>query len=326
MQMSPDADPTSAGTDANPESQPVTTYPLFPVDPPQIGDFWPTARLVATPSGVAYLAHTQSSTDPVMVILLSQGAAEDPAARDRLGGQVDRMDIDTVIARGGLDQNTGRMADKFSSGGDSPQAANAVIQSPWVALAYDQTPRAVQEAARILAEVDLSWLPQQGNPAGPDYRLHWTDRIAPGLTKVWPLPWPGRRDRGGRLSIFAAWLLMLLLGAIAILIVLLIFSQAPQTQPPPPVPQTNPTEQTSPPPTSSTPPTESPSPSPESPSPSNASPSPSPSSESPSPTNGSESPSPSPTPGTASPMTASPSPGQQTTAPVGGSPTPPSRL
>ena len=325
--MPPDANPASAGTDATQLSQPVTTYPLFPVDPPQIGDFWPSARLVATPSGVAYLAHAEGSTDPVMVILLSQGAAEDPAARDRLGGQVDRMDIDTVIARGGLDQNTGRMGGKFHSGGDSPTTADAVIQSPWVALAFDQSPRAVQEAERILAEVDLSWLPQQGNPAGPDYRLHWTDRIAPGLTKVWPLPWPGRRDRGGRLSILAAWLLMLLLGAVAILIVLLIFSQAPQTQPPPPVPQTNPTEQTSPPPSGSPPPSESPSPSPESPSPSNASPSPSPSSESPSPSNGSPSPStsPSPTPGTASPMTASPSPGESTTA-VGGSPTPPSRL
>ena len=55
----------------------------------------------------------------------------------------------------------------------------------------------------------------------------------------WPLPWPGRGDRAGWVSILASWLLMLLLAALAILIAILIFQQSPQQSPPPPVPPTS---------------------------------------------------------------------------------------
>ncbi|MDR0782745.1 MAG: hypothetical protein LBE83_03195 [Propionibacteriaceae bacterium] len=216
----------------------ITTAPLHPIDPPKIGDFWPSARLAETPAGVAYVAYEDHGTAPVMLILLSQGASSDPGARDRFAGEIDRMDIDTVIARGGLDQDTGRYAEKFRNEDDDPQGVEAPPQSPWVALGFDQTPRAVDEARRVLAEVELSWHPQQGQPSGPDYRLHWSDRVAPGITRVWPLPWPGRRDRGGRLSLLASWLLMLMLAAVAILIAILIFSQAPEVSPPPPIPDT----------------------------------------------------------------------------------------
>ena len=305
----------------------VTTYPLDPVDPPKIGDFWPSARLVAAPSGVAYLAYEDHATAPVMVILLSQGASEDPAARDRFAGQVDLMDIDTVIARGGLEQDQGRLGAKFRSEADDPQGIDSVTQSPWVALAFDQTSRAVDEASRVLSEVDLNLLPQQGTPAGPDYRLHWSDRVSPGLTRVWPLPWPGRRDRGGRLSILASWLLMVLLAATAILIAILIFSKAPETPPPPPIP----TESQSPPPQTGSPSSQSESPSSSSSeSPQSASPSQSPTesssaSASESPSSASASPSPSGTQSASpTPTTGSPGPGEESGG--GGSPTPPSRL
>lgn len=297
----------------------VLTYPLFAVDPPKIGDFWPAARLAATQSGVAYLAYEDNATAPVMVILLSQGAADDPAARDRFAGQVDRMDIDTVIARGGLEQDQGPLGSKFRSESDDPQGVDSFVQAPWVALGFDNSPRAVEEAARVLRAVDLDQLPPQGAPAGPDYRLHWSDRIAPGLTRVWPLPWPGRRDRGGRLTILASWLLMLLLAAIALLIVILIFSRAPQTPPPPPIPPTATATSSQ---SQSPPPSQSPSESPtqsqsESPSESptqTSSPSPSESSASPS-----SSSSPTQTP-TSSPTSASPTP--STTGSPSQSPTP----
>jgi len=305
----------------------VTTYPLDPVDPAKIGDFWPSARLAAAPSGVAYLAYEDHATAPVMVILLSQGASEDPAARDRFAGQVDLMDIDTVIARGGLEQDTGRLGSKFRSEADDPLGADTVTQSPWVALAFDQTNRAVGEASRVLAEVDLDRLPQQGTPSGPDYRLHWSDRVKPGLTRVWPLPWPGRRDRGGRLSILASWLLMVLLAATAILIAILIFSKAPETPPPPPIPTT---EQSSPPESGSPPPSESPSSESASPSESSSESSSSSASASSSPSQSSGSASPSPS-GTQSSASATPTPTSGSAGPgepsgVGGSPTPPSRL
>ena len=311
----------------------VTTYPLDPVDPAKIGDFWPSARLIAAPSGVAYLAYEVGSTAPVMVILLSQGASEDPAARDRFAGQVDLMDIDTVIARGGLEQDQGRLGSKFRSEADDPLGADSVTQSPWVALAFDQTSRAVDEASRILAEVDLSWLPQQGTPSGPDYRLHWSDRVAPGLTRVWPLPWPGRRDRGGRLSILASWLLMILLAATAILIAILIFSKAPETPPPPPIPTTG---QASSPQSGSPPPSESASQSPPPSESASGSPSESPSesttaspSSSPSESSGSASPSPSGTESSSASASPSPASGSPVPGPSGAggaSASPPSRL
>ncbi|MCL2784856.1 MAG: hypothetical protein FWD55_05355 [Propionibacteriaceae bacterium] len=224
----------------------VPTYPLHPVDPAKIGDFWPSARLLATTSGVAYLAYEDNAENPVMVIMLSQGAAEDPAARDRLAGQVERMDIDTVIARGGLDQDLGSYGSKFRSEDDDPQGVDSVPQSPWVALAFDQSTRAIDEARRVLAEIDLSNYPAQGTVSGPNYKLHWSDRFAPGSTRVWPLPWPGRRDRGGRLTILASWLLMLLIAALAVLIMILLFSQAPETPPEDPISCTIPTEATTP--------------------------------------------------------------------------------
>jgi hypothetical protein len=325
------ADSANPGVAAGPHPLPggVVTYPLQTADPAKVGDFWPAARLVATPSGVAYLAYEQRSPDPVMLILLSQGAADDPAARDRLAGQVDRMDIDTVLARGGLEQDKGRLGLKFRSEADDPTGAATVVQAPWVALAFDQSQRGIDEARRVLAEVDLSWHPPQGQPAGPDYRLPWTDRVGPGLTRVWPLPWPGRRDRGGRLTMIASWLLMLLLTALAVLIAILIFSQAPEVSPPPPI---EPSQETSPPPSQSPSNSESTSPPPTDGSPSPTDGSPSPSGASPSQTPGSPSPtdsgSPTPTGGSPSPTdTGSPGPGGGTGSPtISGSPTPPSRL
>ena len=281
--------------------------PLLPTDPPKIGDFWLDSRLLASPSGITYLAHNELGTI-VMLVLLSTGAAEDAAARDRLAGQVNAMHIDTVVARGGQGQNEGRLAHKFRSEDDDPVAPGQQPLAPWVALAYDGTSGASAEARRLLDEISLSRLPQQGQPSGPDYTLHWIDRIQPGLSRLWPLPWPGRHDRAGRVSIIASWLTMILIAMLAMLMAILMFSQSPQSQAPPPLPTTPPPSSSqagSPPPQSGSPSPQSASPSPQSASPSSASGSPSPSgSESPS-QSASPSPSNSGTPsGSASPSEA----------------------
>lgn len=281
--------------------------PLLPTDPPKIGDYWLDSRLLASPSGVTYLAHDELGVI-VMLVLLSAGAAEDAAARDRLAGQVNAMHIDTVVARGGQGQHEGRMAHKFRSEDDDPVAPGQQPLAPWVALAYDGTPGASAEAQRLLDEISLARLPQQGQPSGPDYALHWIDRVQPGLSRLWPLPWPGRHDRAGRVSILASWFVMILIAMLAILMAILLFSQSPTSQPPPPLPTTAPpSSQTgSPPPPSGSPSPQSASPTPQSASPSASSGSPSPSgSQSPS---GSASATPSdsgsPTPGSASPSQA----------------------
>ena len=256
--------------------------PLLPSDPPKIGDFWLNARLHATASGVAFTAHRDLVTatpgqqpgaagrgQPAMIILLSEGATADAAARDRLAGLVNAMHIDTVLARGGHGQDFGRLGRKFRSEDDDPQPPDDRIVAPWVALAYDGSPAAAAEAARILDEVELATLPPQGRPSGPDYRHYWIDKVRPGLARLWPLPWPGRFDRAGWRTILVSWLLMLLLAALAVLIAILIFRHQPPQQPPPPTGQSG-----SPPPQSSSPSPQSGSPQSGSPSPQSGSPSP----------------------------------------------------
>lgn len=265
----------------------VPVSPLRDDDPPKVGDFWLDARLGATPAGVAFTGHDEDGRVAV-VLLLSEGAAADPAARDRLAGMVNRLHIDTVYARGGQGQDTGRLARKFQAEATGPVTPDQRPAAPWAALAYDGSPQAAAQAERILDEVQLATLPQQGAASGPDYRHYWVDRVRPGLTRLWPLPWPGRYDRAGWRTILVSWLLMMLLAALAVLIAILIFqNQPPQTPPPPTGGSGSPPPQSgSPPPPSSgsgspssspsqSPPPQSASPSPQSGSPSSASGSPS---------------------------------------------------
>jgi hypothetical protein len=303
----------------------VPVSPLLPDDPPKIGDFWLDARLGALESGVAFTGHSDDG-QPVMVILLSEGAAADAAARDRLAGVVNQLHIDTVVARGGHGQDFGRLARRYRSEDDDPVAPNAQPVAPWVALAYDGSPAAAAEAERILTEVQLAALPPQGRPAGPDFRHYWIDRVRPGLSRMWPLPWPGRFDRAGWPTILVSWLLMMLLAALGVLIAILIFRNQPPQVPPTPTGGSG-----SPPPASSSP--QSGSPPPQSGSPSPQSGSPSPQSGSPSPQSGSPSGSPSESPsGSGSPSpSASGSPSQSggpspTDSGPPGPPSPGSRL
>ena len=296
---------SAADADAGPAGVPLS--PLLPEDPPRIGDFWIDARLGATPAGIAFTGHDDQNT-PAMVIMLAEGAAADAAARARFAGEINSMHIDTVLARGGQGQDTGRLGRRFRREDDDPIAPDDRAVAPWAALAYDGTPAAAAEAERVLDEVQLASLPPQGTPAGPDYQQYWIDRVRPGLARLWPLPWPGRFDRAGWRTILVSWLLMLLIAALAVLLAILIFRNQPPQQPPPPTGSSG-----SPPPQSSSPSPQSGSPSPQSGSPSSQSGSPSPQSGSPSGSpSGSGSPSPS--------GSGSPSPSGTETG--GGEPTP----
>ena len=208
--------------------------PLLPDDPPRVGDFWLDARLGATESGVAFTAHDADGRT-AMVIVLSEGAAADAAARDRLAGVVNDMHIDTVLARGGHGQDFGRMGRKYVADEGDPVPPDGALLAPWVALAYDGTPAAADEAARVLDEVQLATLRAAGRPDRTrTTSTTGSERVKPGLVRLWPLPWPGRYDRAGWKTILVSWLLMLLLAALAVLIAILIFrNQPPQTPPTP---------------------------------------------------------------------------------------------
>lgn len=280
----------------------VLATPLEVTDPPKVGDYWLDARLTASPAGIAYLGHGPDQT-PVMLLMLADGAATDAAARDRLAGEVNKLHIDTVVARGGQGQDEGRMAHRFRSEDDDPVGPGDLPLAPWVALAWDGSRAAVAEADRILACVDLSTTPPLGRVDGPEYRLHWLENTQPGVARLWPLPWPGRHDRAGWVSIAVSWLLTILMSMLALLIAVLLFQNKPPQPPPPPLPPTEQPSQSSsqsPPPSSGSPSSASPSSgSPSSGSPSSGSPS------SGSPSSGSPS---SGSPSSASPSSGSPSP------------------
>ena len=219
----------------DPTSEYAEHFPLLPEDPVRVGDFWIDSRLAESPAGVVYSAHADGS-DPVMLIHLRDGAASDPAARARFSGEINAMHIDTVVARGGQGQDEGRMAVRFRDEDDDPLVASHRPLAPWVALAFSGSPAAVAEAQRVLAAVDLVHTPQLGSPAGPDFQMHWWQNIRPGTWRMWPLPWPGRKDRAGWLTLLASFLLMLLLAAIAVLLAILVFQNQQKVSPPAPVP------------------------------------------------------------------------------------------
>jgi hypothetical protein len=219
------------GVGQGPAYVPVT--PLLPDDPPRVGGFWLDARLGATPAGIAFTAHDRSNT-PALVILLAEGAAADAAARARFAGEINALHIDTVLARGGHGQETGRLARKYRDAEDDPVAPDDRFVAPWAALAYDGSPATAAQAMQILDAVQIATLPHQGLPSGPDYQQYWINRVRPGLARLWPLPWPGRFDRAGWRTILVSWLLMVLLAALAVLIAILIFRNQPPQSPPSP--------------------------------------------------------------------------------------------
>ncbi|MFT8396370.1 hypothetical protein [Propionibacterium sp.] len=225
---------TATGEDAFPPAPTVDSYPLLATDPPKINGFWLDSRLVARAGGVVYLAHAEGQPH-VMLLVLADGAAKDAAARDRLAGEVNRMHADTVVARGGQGQDDGRLAHLFRNGPDNPVAANPSPAAPWVALAWDDSPAALAEADRLLRTVDLSGTSQLGNVAGPAFTLPWAGNSRPGVWRSWPMPWPGHKDRASWVPLLASWLLMVLLGSLALLIAVLIFQNRPPESPSAPV-------------------------------------------------------------------------------------------
>ncbi|MGV8847473.1 hypothetical protein [Tessaracoccus sp.] len=227
--------PGAPGSPSDPAGQLAVHHPLQSEDPVRVGDYWLDSRLTATRAGMVFSAH-EDDGDSVMVVLLSQGAAADHAARARFSGEINAMHIDTVVARGGQGQDDGRLDVRFRSEDDDPVVADHAALAPWVALAFDGSRLAVMESERVLHAVDLAHTPPLGAPSGPDYRLHWADETSHGTTRLWPLPWPGRTDRAGWISMLVSWLLMMLIAAVAVLLAILVFQNQPPVSPPPPIP------------------------------------------------------------------------------------------
>ena len=139
------SDDETSAPEGRPES--AALFPLLDDDPVKVGDFWLDARVTSTPAGTAFVAH-EDGGDATLLMLLSAGAAKDPAARSRFSGEINAMHIDTVVARGGQDQDEGLMQVRFRGEEDDPTLDGHAPLAPWVALAFDGSAAAAREAER----------------------------------------------------------------------------------------------------------------------------------------------------------------------------------
>ena len=110
------------------------------------------------------------------------------------------MHIDTVLARGGQGQDTGRLGRKFVADEDDPVPPDGALLAPWVALAYDGTAAAADEADRVLDEVQLATLEPQGAPTDPTTSTTGSTGSSPGSPGSGRCPGPGATTApaGGR--------------------------------------------------------------------------------------------------------------------------------
>lgn len=237
--------------------------PLPSGDPTQLGPFRLTARLSETPAGIVFLGE-DSDGRQASVAVLTRGAAQDAAARDRFRAAI----LEAIPGRGRPPQ--------LAPGDPAPVlAAQPEGPAPWVATSYRPgVPEAPggQGAERFLEPVLLTGASEERWPVrrhGPDFRPHWSGggpavRVPPPPPVVLPGPSPQRSERG----LAAAILTLAAMLAMLAVLMLLVFACQPNPADPPPDP---PTDSYRPPP----PPSLSPSPSP-TPTPRPSSPSPTP--------------------------------------------------
>lgn len=242
--------------------------PLPSGDPTRLGPFRLSARLAETPAGIVFWGEDERGRRATVAVL-RQGAAADPAARERFRAAilaaVPRRDADGAAAEG--------------NGGPRVLAAQPEGPTPWVAVAYepDAGDGRPAGAERFLEPVALS----RGRRRGPLFLPYWAGGGGPAVPAAAPAggPWPGG---GGERKLAAAVLALAVMLLVLAVLMLLLFACRPRVEAPPPDP-----------------PPDSPSQSSQSPS---RQPSPSPSQQSPSP-------SPTPTPSPPSPAPGGPGDG-----------------
>ena len=76
--------------------------PLQPEDPPRVGEFWLRGRLGANAAGYLYTASDETGRDAV-VAMMTEGSADDAAARERFVNAVDELPDDAVLAHNDSD-------------------------------------------------------------------------------------------------------------------------------------------------------------------------------------------------------------------------------
>jgi hypothetical protein len=224
---------TESQTEARPADAPVEApgraipdaLPLMPEDPPRVGEFWLRGRLGANAAGYLYAASDEDGRGAV-VAMMTEGSADDAAARDRFVTAVDELPEDAVLAHNDADDDDLALW----------VALGPIREDDGSSAASDERLIAERRGEEVLSAVLMDRIPHIGRFRGPDFRHYWEGRRRPGLFRIWPLPWPNALRPASRLALILALLTMAIIMALAVFLAWLLFRNAEPLQPEPVIP------------------------------------------------------------------------------------------
>jgi hypothetical protein len=224
---------TESQTEARPADAPVETparlipdaLPLMPEDPPRVGEFWLRGRLGANAAGYLYAASDEDGRGAV-VAMMTEGSADDAAARDRFVTAVDELPQDAVLAHNDADDDDLALW----------VALGPIREDDGSSAASDERLIAERRGEEVLSAVLMDRIPHVGRFRGPDFRHYWEGRRRPGLFRIWPLPWPNALRPASRWALILALVTMALIMALAVFLAWLLFRNAAPLQPEPVIP------------------------------------------------------------------------------------------
>ncbi|WP_405057509.1 hypothetical protein OG474_32895 [Kribbella sp. NBC_01505] len=224
---------TESTTEVQPAEQPVeapaalipAALPLQPEDPPRVGEFWLRGRLGANAAGYLYTASDERGRNAV-VAMMTEGSADDAAARDRFVVAVDSLPEDVVLAHNDEDDDDLALWAAFGP----------IRADDGTSAATDERLLAERRGEEVLSAVLMDRIPQHGRRRGPDFRHYWENRRRPGLFRIWPLPWPTALKPASWSAIWYALATMLLIMALALFLAWQLFKDSPPLDPPPVIP------------------------------------------------------------------------------------------
>lgn len=224
---------TESQTEVTPAEGPVEAparvipdaLPLLPEDPPRVGEFWLRGRLGANAAGYLYVGSDENGRDAV-VAMMTEGSADDAAARDRFVTAVDGLPADVVLAHNDSDDDD--LALWVALGPIRPDDGSSA--------AADERLLAERRGEEVLSAVLMDRIPQTGRLRGPDFRHYWEGRRRPGLFRIWPLPWPNALRPASRLALILALVTMAIITALALFLAWLLFRNAEPLEPEPIIP------------------------------------------------------------------------------------------
>jgi len=212
-----------------PEQRPALeipeALPLQPEDPPRVGEFWLRGRLGANAAGYLYTASDEAGRN-VVVAMMTEGSADDAAARDRFVYAVDDLPEEAVLGHNDADDDDLALW----------VAVGPIREDDGSSAASDERLIAERRGEEILSAVLMDRIPQPGKLRGPDFRHYWENRRRPGLFRIWPLPWPNALRPPSWWALGFALLTMAVIMALAVFLAWLLFRHAAPLEPEPVIP------------------------------------------------------------------------------------------